>query len=437
MASRGLYRRMKVAKDGILRGAGAYVLDMRIKNVPEFAGMNLRLAKTTEVYPGDRNAETIVGDMKLMVKELIRDRNVVALQQIQGNKLSLQSAYKKWRTGRIHLAEQYEDQSIVKLWLAYYSKAVVAEVTRVNRQAVVAALKNHRLLADSHVLNELPERLRAIRQHYEKQRQHPAFNTIRIELLSFLKKGLGYDESSLFFQEVKKIPKLKQLKGREHHPFDTPRDLASFCENIRKRFSPSAKFYADCVMFMCLHGLRPHEFTSGYFSLDAATGHLRVKGTKNENADRVVPLMMAVDTIEHPPKIDTLNRSFERMSVSIRCRDFRRTYAVWTERAGIVASRIQAYMGHGDRTITRRYQRIVPKASTLDEDRDRLRTWIEDGLRQPAGERTTPRLMSSFRMLLTASAPTRAELLRRVREQDAADTPSESAILKRRRRKGA
>ncbi|MCX5761741.1 MAG: hypothetical protein NTW72_09585, partial [Gemmatimonadetes bacterium] len=77
--ARGLYRRRKAAKNGKLRDAGAYIIDMRIKNAPEFAGMNLRLVKTTGVLPQSRNASAIVQEMKLMIKELIRDRDAKTL----------------------------------------------------------------------------------------------------------------------------------------------------------------------------------------------------------------------------------------------------------------------------------------------------------------------------------------------------------------------
>lgn len=115
--ARGLYRRRKLGKSGKLRDTGAYIIDIKIKQVPELKGIKPpRIAKTTGVFPGDRNAETVVSEMKQMVKELIRERDAGTLRKIHSNALSLASAYKKWKTGRIHLAEGHEDKRVVKSW---------------------------------------------------------------------------------------------------------------------------------------------------------------------------------------------------------------------------------------------------------------------------------------------------------------------------------
>ena len=373
---------------------------MRIKNVPEFAGMRLRLAKSTEVFPGDRNAASVVREMKLMIKELIRTRDAATLKRIQDNKLTLASAHAKWRTGRLHLAEGHEDKRVVKAWREYYAKATMAEVTRKNRLSIIDALLSHELISNTAVVNELPEILADIRRHYEKEKQHNAFNSTRIELLAFLRRGLGFEDGSLFIQAVRKVPPLRQPRRKEHHPFESPRQMMEFCASLAGRQTPHASVYAESVLFMCVHGLRPEEFAQRRFEVDSETLHLRIRGTKNENADRIVPLMVEYPAQLQPPRIETLNRLFERMGLPVRCRDFRRTYAVWCEAAGIVQSRIRAYMGHADSSVTHTYQRVKPRVAILDEDRDQLRAWLNARLKEAPSARKVPDLKSGLSLIM-------------------------------------
>ncbi|MBA4072587.1 MAG: hypothetical protein C0497_12245 [Gemmatimonas sp.] len=381
----GLYRRRKAGKNGKLRDAGAYVIDMRIKRVPELAGIKQRLFKTTGVFPGHRNASTIVAEMKLMIKELIRERDIVTLRKIQSNVLSLPSAYKQWKTGRIHLAEGQEDKRVVKLWRSYIEHAPLAESTKTNRLAIVSALEAKDFLTAQTVVNELPELLKKIRRHYEGKKQAPAFNTIRIEVGAFLTKGLNMEPDSRFVRDTLRATPLPVRSRREHHPFYSPHDCEAFCADLLLRKTALNRVYVESVLFMCLHGLRPEEFAEKRFAVDPKTEHLRIAGTKNPNAARVVPLLW-----EYPsnttPKIDTLNRLFERMKSPVRCRDFRRTYSIWCELAGLPSSRVRAYMGHAPETVTQTYQSTVPKQTTLDLDRATLVKWYQDELakeRQP------------------------------------------------------
>ncbi len=381
----GLYRRRKKGKNGKLRDAGAYVIDMRIKQVPELAGIKQRLFKTTGVLPGHRNASTIVAEMKLMLKELIRERDAATLRRIQSNVLSLPSAYKQWKTGRIHLAEGQEDKRVVKLWQGYYERSPLADSTKTNRLAIVAALEAKEFLTAQTVVNELPEILKRIRRYYEGKKQAPAFNTIRIEVGAFLTKGLNMEPDSPFVRETMRVKPLPVRSRREHHPFYTPHECAAFCVDLLERQTTFNKLYIDSVLFMCLHGLRPEEFTERRFALDKETEHLRVFGTKNPNAARVVPMLWEFPSND-PPRIDTLNRMFQRMKSPVRCRDFRRTFAIWCELAGVPNSRLQAYMGHAPETVTQTYQSTVPKQTALDQDRALLVKWYQDELakeRQP------------------------------------------------------
>lgn len=414
---KGLIRRKTVSKKtGKLRHVGAVVIDIHVpvEKVSEFAGMKPRFVRTTEVYVGERNAESTVREMKLMIKELIRNRDKSTLKKIEDKSLSLASAHKWWREGRVHLAQGYEKYRVVQEWKTYYTESGLADKTKTNRLAIVAALVAKGFLTSDTVVNDLPAVLKKARKHYDLTKQAAAFNTIRIEMGAFLTKGLGMDSDSPFVRDLMRIRKLDQGKRKDHHPFETPRECAAFCRKILERPSPYSGLYVESVLFLCKHGLRPEEFERGLFKIDPQTDHLSVGGTKNVNAKRVVPLSSFFE--KQPPKIGTLNMMFKRMGSPVRCRDFRRTFSIWCEAAGIPQARISAYMGHGAKTMTQRYQATAPKQATLDQDRDALHRWQEAELARKLTAREKAQPKSGFRAIFESVHATPAAKLRQAME---------------------
>lgn len=404
---------------------------MRIKNVPEFAGMPLRISRTSGVFPGQRNAESIVREMKLMIKELIRKRDAPTLRKIQAGTLTLPSAYERWREGRLDLAVEYVDRRVVKEWLKYLKDAPLADKTKENRQAVVAALQAKGFLTEQTLVNDLPAVVKKIHKHYAATKQADAFNTIMIELGAFLTKGLGMERNSQFVADIKRVPRLKKETKRDPHPFYTPRECAEFCARLLKRPTPNARHYVEAVLFLCKHGLRPEEFEGKRFLIDPETEHLRVRGTKNPNARRLVPLTQAVPRFE-PFRVDTLNRTFERMKSPVRCRDFRRTFAIWCLEAGIPENRYRAYMGHAAGNVTQGYQRTIPRQAMLDGDRDILTAWYQKEMERAPKPREKAIPPSALQELMRATSLPLETLRARALEEP--DEPEEPPSPKKRRR---
>jgi integrase len=218
---------------------------------------------------------------------------------------------------------------------------------------------------------------------------------------------------------VIKTPVINVARKREHHPFESPHDCLAFCQLVLKRPTPNAAVFARSVLFMCRHGLRPEEFANRRFGVDDETQHLRIRGTKNANAERVVPYIVEFGD-DAPPRIDTLNATFVRMGSKVRCRDFRRTFAIWSQEAGIPHNRIQAYMGHGAQNVTQTYQQAVPKARTLDQDKKTLEKWFDAALaRAPIGREAGP-VTSSFRALMQLRRPSLGKRSEQIRTERAA-----------------
>jgi hypothetical protein len=92
---------------------------------------------------------------------------------------------------------------------------------------------------------------------------------------------------------------------------------------------------------------------------------------------RVIPLILWLE-----PERRTLGNLQMRLvnlqpATVVRCRDFRRTSAVWYEQAGVPRSRYSYYLGHGPKDMTALYERRTPTKAEMDADRQALLTWIK------------------------------------------------------------
>jgi integrase len=230
--------------------------------------------------------------------------------------------------------------------------------------------------------------LRATRTILAKENKAVYFGNIRQMFMSFLVNHLGYDAESFVLRDVKRIPPLKVKTRREHNPLRGPRDLIELGARINTsgRWGNRTIDYKSWIYFMAFTGMRPTEFERGLWERDAATGHLRVKGTKTRNAVRVIPLIIWID-----PAKRTLGNLQMRLvnlkpSTVVRTRDFRRTAAVWYEQAGVPRSRYSYYLGHGPKDMTALYESRVPTKAELDADRASLLAWLEQQKAIPQAE---------------------------------------------------
>jgi len=76
----------------------------------------------------------------------------------------------------------------------------------------------------------------------------------------------------------------------------------------------------------------------------------------------------------------SLNRQLERLGLAVRTRDFRRTYSIWAEKAGIERSHLIRYLGHAGRNTTDIYQMRALTKHELAQDAEKLRKWVNQEL---------------------------------------------------------
>lgn len=372
-------------KNGRLVETGSFILDIRTKTVG-------RIRKATGIYPKQRGALELFDDVRMMVKDLDRLRDLTRLSLIKSGKVPLLDALADYKRGRLHFIEANANDSFAKTYREWVEQSTRAAATRRTRYATVQRLHSFGFITDDTPIREIPDVLRRFRARYDAEGKAVGFNQIRGCILSFFRKHLAYDDESPILRQALRVPLIKVTRRRDHHPLSSFRELLHLMKSINAtklgdgRGGPPTD-YRPWLLFMTLTGLRPTEFFGGLWQRDAATGHLRVTGRKTANAERVIPHVVWLSPIPRSPH--GLHQRFEAITppTLVRARDLRRTASVWFEAAGIPRSRVSYYMGHGAREMTALYQKKKPTQDELDSDRDLLLAWISDQRQSPALKR--------------------------------------------------
>lgn len=363
---------------------GSFTVDIVTKSVG-------RICKSSGVFPHQRNALTVLADIKLMVKDLDGQRDVARLSLIKSGKVKLLDAFTDYQKGRVQFIEAHINDPFKKLFEKWVQQGGLSAATQRNRLGLVKRLESLGLIDTKTPVRDLPDVLRRMRAKYHGEGKAEAFNQARTHVLVFLRNHLGYDEESHLFRRVTGILRIKPTVKRKHHPLRTVHDLTELLARINStrgsNDTPAAPTdYRPWILFMVMTGIRPTEFNRGLWERDKATGHLRITGVKTANASRLVPHVVWLKPAERSPH--GLHQRLESLDppTSVRARDFRRTASIWFEEAGIPRSRLSYYMGHGTRDMTALYQSREPSKAELDEDAKALKQWLET-------QRQTPRAL--------------------------------------------
>jgi hypothetical protein len=351
---------------------GSFLIDLRTKSVG-------RIAKASGVFPDMRESTELIEQMKLMLRELDTYRDVGKLTQIKLGKVRLLDALAAWKSGRLSFAESYAGDPLLPSMEKWLEQTGISPITVRQYRNYLLRLQKLRIASPASKIRDLPDILRTVRALLAKEQKAVYFGNIRQMTMSYLVNHLGYDSESHVLREVKRVPPIKIKSRREHHPLRSVADLVELGGRVNTsgRWGNREVDYKSWIYFMAITGMRPTEFARGLWARDEATGHLRILGTKTRNAVRVIPLI----TWMAPEKRVLGNLQMRlvhlRPATTVRCRDFRRTAAVWYEQAGVPRSRYSYYLGHGPKDMTALYERRIPSKEELDQDRDTMLRWIE------------------------------------------------------------
>jgi integrase len=351
-----------------------------------------RIYRSTGLLPSDRNARAIAEEITEMLRALNRLGDVATLRKIKDGPhrggVSLMEALHAYRINAHHLLTGGANLNLLTELQQYIEGGPQAAATRKRFTSTVRALQSHGLLQEKHTVGDLPEVVRRMQRFYESRKSPDMFNNSRQFLLGFVVKHLLMKRSDRLYAAIRETSALKVAARREHHPFLSPQDMLEFVDEVMQRddISPERRnLYAEAIITCCLTGMRPEEYCGQMFrhdgKADFGTGHLLIAGTKTPQSHRVVPKVAYPTLLRlHGLHVATLNRILSRVgNGKVRMRDFRRTYAIWCEKASIPASHIARYMGHKQRgqfEQTAHYQRHKPNTPELNADQALLDQWL-------------------------------------------------------------
>jgi len=221
--------------------------------------------------------------------------------------------------------------------------------------------------SDRATAGDLPELLRRFQdQNGDKPRQ---CNLVRSAVQAYLKARMG--KRHQLYQAVCDIEPLEYRPGKPHPV--TPEELVAITAQMSQP-------HVSMLWILARTGMRPKEFWEKQWWIDDISGdRLHINGTKTRAANRSVPLIC--DVFGPMCSQAVLNRALQKIRPEMALYDMRRSYSLWLEAAGIVQSRIKAYMGHGPGDVTEGYQRheVAPH---IPNDAKLLREYIGISARQ-------------------------------------------------------
>lgn len=353
-----------------------------------------RIYKSTGLLPSDRNAAGIAIEVAEMLRALNRTGDVETLGKIKmGSRnggVGLLEALFAYRLNAQHTLTGGGRENLLAALNEYIATGPQKASTRLRFKYSVSALVTHKLLNDKHIVNDLPQIVETMRRFYEKRKNPDMFNNSKNFLLGFIQVGLNARKSSRLYTSITDIKPLRVSARKEHNPFVSPRDMLVFIDELMGRDGIDIErraLYAEAIYTICCSGFRPEEYTGRRFRHDGqkyfATGHLLIEGTKTTQSIRVVPKLFFPKLIfTHDLSVAAINKILSKVgNGKVRMRDFRRTYAIWCEKAGLESSAIARYLGHKQKSgfaQTAHYIRHKPTINELNADMERLGSWITD-----------------------------------------------------------
>lgn len=290
--------------------------------------------------------------------------------------------------------------------LAAYAKSFpqAQQEEGMHAHAMARCFRRFLKLYEPKTISDLPAALRAYR--LDCTPLTPAQQALMTEeqIATWERKRLGTEHTfnkmrsylSSFFHKALKPDTKEVIYGKDHVLWRRIRAIDPL-EKPEERIGPSLSFQdivtiaertgqPRMVWTLTLTGMRPWtEYGRGRYE-DLGDGSLFINGTKTKNgAKRVIPLVLPVvlpATMRGP--------AFKRHLVkaepefTLVAYDFRHTFGVWLEKAGVIESHRDIYMAHTTAskgkaapTMTQRYNRVQLPPEEIAEDRALLLAWLE------------------------------------------------------------
>lgn len=307
------------------------------------------------------NNKNVYNGILAMLNDLQERGRLDDLKAIQSKHLTPLQAYTKWKDGKLvgvaSISYVTGLRDSLNDWVDTYQCADTTRAGYVNN--INQLLKQSKA---KQLVSDLPTVLRKYKDHCKKNDTPKSFNHTRATCLAYARDRFG--KHSDLYRDISSIDVLDYRKARMNNPL-TVKDVVTLTKGLKSSV-------ADMVWTMCTTGMGFKEYGDGF---TVETDHIIIHGKKNNHRwDRMVPL------IRTPTRRVLQYKRFREVIQEVRPDvtpyDFRRTYAVWLESAGVLRSHIEMYMGHSPRRMTDLYL-IRDVSRYLNNDADLVRQFIE------------------------------------------------------------
>jgi hypothetical protein len=299
----------------------------------------------------------VYAQMDLMLHALYSQGRLDVLEAIARGRMHPLSAYSQWQQNR-ELRPAETMTKLLDAWMAWEA-TIVGKDHRESIGTTRRALK----ITGTDLIDILPDRL----IDYKKRASDKvrSVNLARSHVSSFLRDTLG--RSHRLYQRVRDTQPLKR-KPRER---GTPHDIVTILDLVKKLNEIQAGV-GDMAWSMAVAGMGNKEYWHDGFEVQR--DRVQVYGEKREGRKRVVPKWDGelVLPLCWEGRFRDLLRTASGDTVMIY--DLRRSFTRWCREAGIIEMNVEAYMGHGPKSMTDLYAfGILP--GQLAEDAAKLRAY--------------------------------------------------------------
>lgn len=283
------------------------------------------------------------------------------LKAIQSRHVTPMQAYNTWKSGKLVGVASVAHVTPLKETLTEYleNKQCAPDTLRGYNNCLNQMLKKAKPTA---TIADLPNVLESYKRHCEKNGISKSFNQTRAMVLGYLKKA--FKPSSEIYREVLSIEVIPYQRIRKPNP-QTVAQITALCEKLK----PDV---AAMVWTMCTIGTIPKEYLKDGIE-DLGYG-IHIKGKKRTSRDRIVPRVLA--PIQPVLQSEALTEKIKEVDASIALKDFRNTYMVWMEEAGLLPSHRKAYAGWNTSGSMQDLYLEQDMKKYLEADAQKLRAYI-------------------------------------------------------------
>ena len=307
------------------------------------------------------NKGSVFNGINTMLDDMYDRGRLDDLKAIQSRHVTPMQAYNTWKAGKLVGVGSVAHVTPLKETLDEYLKnrKLADNTKRGYQNCLNQLLKKAKSTA---TIADLPQVLEAYRRHCEKNEITKSFNQTRAMLLGYLKKS--FKASSEIYREVLSIDVIPYKRIRKPNP-QTVEQIIALCAKL----SPDV---AAMVWTMCTIGTIPKEYLKDGIE-DLGYG-IHIKGKKRTARDRIVPRVL--EPVQPAFQSEAFTERIKEVDTSIALKDFRNTYMVWMEEAGLLPSHRKAYAGWGTSTSMQDLYLEQDMKKYLKADAQKLRDYI-------------------------------------------------------------